>query len=110
MVAEFQQRMLAAFPGATWGVLVRGMREGISLADDVIQSTPMLATLLGRDLKGHIRRVGVLYRLQQLCTSGELPFAAEASKMPIGAWHWLDIRSGNILAHVVRTEAADALP
>jgi hypothetical protein len=110
MAPEFQQRMLAAFPDATWGSLVRGVREGITLADDVIRNTPMLATLLGRDLKGQIRRVGVLYRLQQLCASGELPFAAEATKMPVGSWHWLDIRSGSVLAHVVRTETADALP
>ena len=110
MIQEFQDRMLAAFPTATWSPLVRGVREGINFADDLVNNTPMLACPLGRDIRGHIRRIGVLYRLQQLCTSGDLPFKAETTRMPIGSWHWLDIRSGDVVAHIVRTETAGALP
>ena len=30
--------------------------------------------------------------------------------MPRGSWHWLDLLSDNVLAHVVRTKEADAFP
>lgn len=30
--------------------------------------------------------------------------------MPVGSWHWLDIRSGGMIAHVARTDTPDALP
>jgi hypothetical protein len=110
VVPEFQAALILAFPETTWGAIVRGLREGIALADDVVKNTPMLNTPVGRDLRGHLRRVGVLYRFQHLCRVGDLPFKAQVSEMPIGIWHWLDIRSGQFLAHVVRTECTGALP
>jgi len=110
IIPEFQEALRRAFPETTWPAMVRGLREGIGLADDVFKNTPMLNTPIGRDLRGHLRRVGVLYRFQQLCKLGDLPFKAQESAMPIGVWHWLDIRSGLFLAHVVRTECAGALP
>ena len=30
--------------------------------------------------------------------------------MPRGSWHWLNIRSGNLTGHVVRTAAPDEFP
>jgi hypothetical protein len=110
IVPEFQNALTFAFPETTWGAIVRGLREGIDLADDVVKNTPMLNTPIGRDLRGHLRRVGVLHRFQELCRVGDLPFRAQESEMPIGIWHWLDIRSGSFLAHVVRTECTGALP
>lgn len=110
IVPEFQECLLRAFPEPTWSSMVRGLREGINLADDVIKNTPMLNTAIGRDLRGHLRRIGVLYRFQQLCRTGDLPFEAQESEMPVGVWHWLDIRSGIVLAHVVRTDCTGAMP
>ena len=109
-VPKFQEALLHAFPEPTWFSMVRGLREGISLADDVIRNTPMLNTTVGRDIRGHLRRVGVLYRFQQLCQIGDLPFTARESEMPFGVWHWLDIRTDQFLAHVVRTECMGAMP
>ena len=80
VVPEFQDALTLAFPEATWGAIVRGLREGVGLADDVVKNTPMLNTPVGRDLRGHLRRVGVLYRFQQLCRIGDLPFKAQESE------------------------------
>jgi len=86
------------------------LQTGIRLADGVITSTPILKSIIGQDLRGLIRRAGILFQFQESCRSGLLPFTAEAAKMPIGSWHWLDIRSGNYVAHVVRTESPGTLP
>jgi hypothetical protein len=72
VIPEFQDALTLAFPEATWSAIVRGLREGVGLADDVVKHTPMLNTPVGRGLRGHLRRVGVLYRFQQLCRVGEL--------------------------------------
>ncbi|MGH6846013.1 MAG: hypothetical protein ACREC0_00835 [Methylocella sp.] len=44
-----------------------------------------------------------------ICRLG-LRFRAEFSPTPRGTWHWLDIWSGDVHAHIVRTEEADAFP
>jgi len=109
-VAAFQRILEDAFPKGTWPHLTRGICEGVRRADTLINTTPMLRTLVGYDLRGQIRRIGILHHLHELCTIGRLPFRAEMTKMPIGAWHWLDIRSGLFRAQVARTDGAGALP
>jgi hypothetical protein len=91
-------------------MIVRGQREGISLADDMRKSTPLLANELGLDLAGHIRRIGVMVRLQELCKIGDLPFTATIEHMPHGTWHWLNLRSGNFVAQIARTETFNEVP
>jgi hypothetical protein len=110
IVQAFQDQLLAAFPEPTWEPLVRGLRAGIALGDGLMETSPILRTEIGSDLRGFVRRAGILFHMQELCRAGILPFSAEATKMPLGSWHWLDIRSGNFLAHVARTESAGALP
>ena len=70
----------------------------------------MLRSLVGGDLRGQMRRIGILDHLHELCAGGRLPFQAEMTKMPFGAWHWLDIRAEQFRAQIVRTEGAGALP
>jgi hypothetical protein len=51
-----------------------------------------------------------MFRLHELCRIGDLPFGAEFSQMPLGHWHWLEIRSGGVKGHVIRTESKLAFP
>jgi hypothetical protein len=86
------------------------LREGIASADDAIKGIPFLDTPVGGDYRGLVRRAGIFHRTKDMCKAGDLPFRAEFSPMPRGTWHWLDIWSGDVHAHIVRTEEADAFP
>ena len=110
MDERLQHLLQAAFPPSTDLAVVRGVTEGIGLADDLIENNRLLKNAGGYDLRGHIRRVGIMFRLRDLCARGELPFAAEIVQMPHGPWHWLEIRSGDFLAHVCRTNAPHSFP
>lgn len=110
MSLDFNSLLEDAFPSTTWATIIRGQREGIALADDVRRNTPFLATLLGGDLRGQIRRLGVMHRLQELCKAGELPFAASIEHMPLGTWHWLNLKSANFIAHLARTNSPGEVP
>jgi len=110
IVQVFKDRLTEAFPESAWVPLATGLREGIGLADRVIEDTPLLRFITGLDLRGHIRRAAVLFRLWELCRTGTLPFQAEAAKMPVGCWHWLDIDAADLVAHVIRTDFATQIP
>lgn len=110
MDEKLQQRLEAAFPASTDTGIVRAVGEGILLADDLIANTPLLKTLIGKDLKGHIRRAGVMFRIHGMCATGDLPFSADMIKMPYGNWHFLEIRSSRYKAHVCRTVGAHEFP
>ena len=110
VIEVFQERLVAAFPEPTWAPLVSGLREGVRLADRAIETTPLLNFVTGRDLRGHVRRAGILYHLREMCRLKALPFQAEAAKMPIGCWHWLDIQSKGLVAHVTRTDTEKEIP
>lgn len=108
---ERLQRLLeVAFPVSSDAQLIRGVSDGIALADDLIENNHILRNAAGNDLRGHIRRAGIMFRLRDLCIRDELPFTAEIVAMPHGPWHWLEIRSRNFLAHVCRTSAPHAFP
>lgn len=107
---EYQRRLEAAFPTATDGETIRGVAEGILLADDLVENTPILRNAVGRDLRGHIRRSGIIFRLHDLCGRGDLPFAADILPMPHGSWHWLEIRSNNFKAHICRSDGPYDFP
>jgi hypothetical protein len=99
-----------AFPAITDAEVVRGVTEGVLLADDLIKNTPMLKHLGGFDLRGHLRRAGIMFRLNDLCDRGILPFATDIVQMPHGPWHWLEIRSDKFKAHVCRTNSPLEFP
>jgi len=110
IVPEIQDRLRAAFPQANDVALARAAREGVLLADDLYSGGTLLDNVLGRDLRGHIRRVGIAYRIIEFCRRGDLPFSAEMTSMPRGRWHWLQIRGTGVLAHACRTDEVFAFP
>jgi hypothetical protein len=106
----FHSRLQKAFPIETYANTLRALREGIASADDAIKGISMLDNPVGRDYRGLLRRAGIFHRIREMCRSGDLPFKAEFSPMPYGSWHWLDIWSGDVHSHIVRTEEPDAFP
>ena len=110
MPQTFLDRLQAAYPAETYVNTLRAIREGIATADDALKGVPFLASPVGKDIRGLVRRAGVFSRFHDLCKLGDLPFRAEFSKMPRGTWHWLDIWSGDAHGHIVRTEDADVFP
>ena len=110
MDKDLQEQLAGAFPAETDPEVERAITEGVLLADDLIKNTPILKTLIGRDLRGHIRRAGVMFRVHDLCEKGLLPFSTNITKMPHGNWHWLEIRSGRFRAHICRTTGPFEFP
>ena len=80
MSDTFQSLLDEAFPGSLDANLIRGVGEGILLADKALDSEGFLKSLVGQDLRGHIRRAGILFRLHQMAGVGDLPFATTMSK------------------------------
>jgi hypothetical protein len=109
-MTAFLELLQTAFPDETYANTLRALREGIASADDALKGTPLLHNPAGRDYRGLIRRVGIFQRFRDMCKAGDLPFSADYSPMPRGTWHWLDIRSGEVHAHIVRSEESDAFP
>ena len=107
---SFQELLDEAFPSEADANLIRGVSEGIMLADSTMESASFLQSLVGQDIRGHVRRAGILHRLHDMTTAGILPFASTMAKMPRGNWHWIELRSKNFNTHVCRTDAPDAFP
>jgi len=101
---SFQQRLETAFPYETYANTLRALREGIAAGDDVISGTRMFSSDVGNDMRGLIRRAGILMRFEEMCKVGDLPFNCTLEQMPRGTWHWLNIFSGDCHSHIVRTE------
>jgi hypothetical protein len=76
----------------------------------MMKREPTLRTVIGSDLRGHIRRNGVLFRVHESAKAGDLPFEAEMVPMPRGSWHWLELRSGSYKAHICRSEGPEKFP
>lgn len=110
MIPEIQAQLLKAFRPETDRALYRAATQGVLLADECLSAVPFMNTPIAHDLRGHIRRAGVMFSLKEACDRGDLPFHAEYEPMPIGAWHWLEIKSDDVLAHVCRTEDAHTFP
>ncbi len=110
IIKEIQDRLRASIPQSADAPLVRAVREGVLLADDLFGGGTVLNNELGQDLRGHVRRVGIGYQILTYCQRGDLPFSAEVRAMPKGRWHWLEIRTPGLLAHTCRTEDVFAFP
>lgn len=111
MIAELQEMIEANFPATSDTGLIRGITEGIMLADQLRKSDPILQTVIGKNLTGHLRRAGVMWRLHQLCGRGELPFKASFEQMSIGSWNHLVLRtSEDLVSNLCRTESAQSFP
>lgn len=106
----FQQLLDDAFPPSTDLALTRSVEQAIILANDVMDHEPFLKSLIGGDIKGHIRRAAVLFSVHESCKVGDLPFESAMTKMPLGGGHWVEMRSGSFRAHVCRTDGPVAFP
>jgi hypothetical protein len=79
---SFQQRLETAFPYDTYANTLRALHEGIAAGDDVIKGTRMFSSEIGDDMRGLIRRAGILMRFEEMCIAGDLPFKCTLSPMP----------------------------
>jgi hypothetical protein len=107
---DLQELLDAAFPASTDEQVLRAVGQGILLADGVIESEGWLHGLIGRDVRGYLRRAGILSRVHDACKEGDLPFLATMERMPRGPFHWVELNSGRFKAHVCRTESAGTFP
>jgi hypothetical protein len=110
IIPEIQDRLLLAFPKSSHVLLSRAVQEGSFLADHLIDGEPFLNNVVGRDIRGYIRRAGIAFQIDLYCQRGDLPFVTEMKAMPRGPWHWLEIRSTGALAHVCRTDDSQSFP
>ena len=110
MHETFLPALRAAFPEGHDHIIVRGMNQGILLADDLIKGTPLLGTPVGTDLRGHLRRAGIMFRLHDLCQKGELPFVPSYEHIQYGTWHHLELLSGTTRAHLCRSDGPELFP
>ena len=101
---DYHEVLNSAFPESTYNNTIRAIRGGIALGDEAVKVLPFLDTPVGKDFRGLMRRAAVMFRLHEFCKAGDLPFATEFSSMPIGSWHWLEIRSGQCHGYLVRTQ------
>lgn len=109
-MAIFQDQLDEAFPPNTDAALFRIVSQAIILASDVMDHESFLASLIGGDIRGHIRRAAVLFSVHESCQAGNLPFASEMTRMPLGGGHWVELRSGAYRAHICRTDNPIAFP
>jgi hypothetical protein len=86
--------------------LSRAMQEGSYLADHMFDGESFLNNDLGRDIRGHIRRVGISTQIDLYCQRGDLPFVSAPVERissqchgPLGA-----------IAHVCRTDDPQSFP
>lgn len=107
---EYAEVLISAFPEHTYSSTIRAIREGVAMGDEAVNGIPHLGTPVGKDIRGLMRRAGVMFRLHELCAAGDLPFVAKFLPMPVGSWHWLEIRSGQCHGYLVRTADRDAFP
>lgn len=109
-MTTFQEQLDSAFPAATDAALAHTVAQSIALSADVMQHESFLNSLIGADIRGHIRRAAVLFNVHEACRAGDLPFLSEMTRMPLGGGHWVELRSGAFRAHVCRTEGPAAFP
>lgn len=110
IIPEIQDRLRLAFPESSDLTLSRAVQEGSFLADHLFQGESFLNNSVGRDLRGHVRRIGIAHQIDLYCTRGDLPFVTAMSAMPKGSWHWLEIVATGAIAHVCRTDDVFKFP
>lgn len=110
IIPEIQDRLTLAFPRSADIPLFRAVQEGSYLADHLFEGEGFLNNAVGRDLRGHIRRIGIAHQIDLYCARGDLPYLAAMKPMPKGRWHWLEIMATGATAHVCRTDDVMAFP
>ncbi|MDX8508607.1 hypothetical protein [Mesorhizobium captivum] len=110
IIPEIQERLRLAFPPSCDLLLSRAVQEGSFLAGHLFEGESFLNNVIGRDIRGHVRRVGIAYQIDLYCNRGDLPFVTAMKPMPKGNWHWLEITATGAIGHVVRTDDVDGFP
>jgi hypothetical protein len=110
IIREIQDRLSLAFPRSADDALFRAVQEGSYLADHLFDGEGFLNNVVGRDIRGHVRRIGIAHQIELYCTRGDLPYIAAMKPMPKGRWHWLEISATGATAHVCRTDDVMAFP
>ena len=110
MAQEFDVLLRGAFPSVADVPVVRALASGVALADDARRNTSWLMSDIGDDLRGSLRRAAAMWRFEQDCRAGSLPFTARAVPNTTGSSHLLQISSGAFEAHIVRTSSEGAFP
>lgn len=108
--AYVKEQLALAYPSSTFSMTIRGVREGIILADDTLGSAPFMMSPIGQDLRGNLRRAAISFKIHELCTKGDLPFSTKMPKMERANWHQLEIRSGKCVGYLTRTEDEGGFP
>lgn len=106
----FQEQLDDAFPASADAALMRCVSQAVMLSADVMEHEPFFNSLIGGDIRGHVRRAAVLFNVHESCRTGDLPFNSEMTRMPLGGGHWVELRSGTFRAHICRTEGPTSFP
>lgn len=107
---SFREDFHKAFPASADAALVRCVEQAIIMASELMEHERFLNSLIGHDIRGHIRRAAVLFNVHSACKNGDLPFSAEMGKMPLGGGHWVELMSGNFRAHIYRSDGPELFP
>ena len=110
IIPEVQERLRSLIPAETDRAVIRAVLEGIVLADSLFDKGMLLHEAMGHDLLGHVRRVGIAQKIKEHCQRGDIPLTAEIKLMPRGRWHWLEIHSVGLRAHMCRTDDVYCFP
>jgi hypothetical protein len=110
MSAYFRPIILNAFPEPTWDGILKCAAQGVTLADNLLRQERWLNWAAGRDQRGDLRRVGVMWTLREACTAEMLPLACEDRENSAKNCHHVEIQSQNVYLHVNRTDSLLAIP
>ena len=110
MSAYFRPIILNAFPDSSWDGILKCAAQGVALADRLVREEPWLNWAVGKDQRGDLRRVGVMWSLREACTAEILPFFCEDRENTARNCHHIEIRSQNVYLHVTRTDSLLAMP
>jgi hypothetical protein len=106
----FRPIILNAFKEVEWPMLTRCAVEGIALADNLIPTHKILNWAVGRDLRGHLRRIGIMHSVYNACVTSALPYTCEIMPNTVGNCHHIQLMSQNVYAHVVHTSDLAEMP
>lgn len=103
-------RLREAYPETADPSVLSAINVGIALADDAISGLPFLRTVIGRDIRGFLRRAGVMHAIQEFARRGDLPFEVNFEKQTRGNWHWAVLNAAGVEGHIVKTPSYDGFP
>ncbi|MCF8034045.1 MAG: hypothetical protein K9K66_10445 [Desulfarculaceae bacterium] len=110
MPKEFLDAIRKSFPPDTWPKIVQAANSGIILADALIADNPFLNWPVGRDQRGDLRRVGVMFSLREACNSGDLPFLCKVRRNTVRNCRHIELHSNNMYLHVTQVGGQRQFP